>query len=219
MARPRKSDQTREDLLAVGTELLTSHGYHGTGIKQILDAVGVPKGSFYNFFPSKEAFVAEVIQHYGERVVEEIERATEGLEREPSLVQLWCSFQNKVQHKVDAGQSCACLLGAMSAEIAQASSACREAIEAVECQWIEQFRMGIQLAQEQGDLRDDIAAENLAPALYNSWQGNLLQYQVSGNPNDLLRHLWTFFSTLMTTQGQLTFANSSACRREIHYDK
>jgi TetR/AcrR family transcriptional repressor of nem operon len=219
MVRPRKSDQTREDLLATGTELLTSHGYHGTGIKQILDAVGVPKGSFYNFFPSKEAFVANAIRYYGEQVEEEIERATQGLEQEPGLVQLWCSFQHKVQHKVDAGQSCACLLGAMSAEIAQASPLCREAIEVVERQWIERFQAGIQLAQGQGDLRDDISAESLAPALYNCWQGNLLQYQVSGNPDDLLRHLWTFLSTLMTVQGKLTFANSSACKRELYYDK
>jgi len=219
MARPRKSDQTREELLAVGTELLTSHGYHGTGIKQILDAVGVPKGSFYNFFPSKEAFVAEVIHHYGEQVEEEIERATAGLEQEPGLVQLWCSFRNKVQREVATGQSCACLLGAMSAEIARSSPLCREAIETVEQRWVERIRMGIELAQQQGDLRDDIAAENLAPALYNCWQGSLLQYQVSGNPDDLLRHLWTFLSTLMTVQGKLTFENSNACKRELHYDK
>jgi len=74
MARPRKSDQTREDLLTIGTEMLTSQGYHGTGIKQVLDAVGVPKGSFYNFFPSKEAFVAAAIYRYGEQVEREFER-------------------------------------------------------------------------------------------------------------------------------------------------
>lgn len=218
MARPRKSDQSKEDLLAIGIELLTSHGYHGTGIKQILDTAGVPKGSFYNFFASKEAFVASIIYRYGEQVAEEVARATEGLEQAPGLVQLWCGFQNKVQHKVAAGQSCACLLGAMSAEIAQASPLCRAAIEAVEQQWVKDIKTGIRLAQEQGDLRADIPAEHLAPVLYNCWQGSLLQYQVSDNPNDLLHHLWTFFSTLLTHQGQQTFANTPACKREIDLD-
>ena len=79
MARPRKSDHTKQLLLATGSQMLTEHGYHGTGIKQVLDAVGVPKGSFYNFFPSKEAYVASIIHHYGEQVAEEFNAATAGL--------------------------------------------------------------------------------------------------------------------------------------------
>ena len=59
MNRPRRSVQTREALIEAGIEHLSVHGYHGTGIKQILDEVNVPKGSFYNFFASKEAFVAD----------------------------------------------------------------------------------------------------------------------------------------------------------------
>ncbi|OUS39938.1 TetR family transcriptional regulator, partial [Oleispira antarctica] len=55
MNRPRRSEQTREALIEAGIEQLSRHGYHGTGIKQILDEVSVPKGSFYNFFASKEA--------------------------------------------------------------------------------------------------------------------------------------------------------------------
>lgn len=38
-------------------------GYHGTGLK-ILESVQIPKGSFYNYFSSKENFGAEVIQYY-----------------------------------------------------------------------------------------------------------------------------------------------------------
>ena len=53
MARPRRSEQTREVLIEEGIRQLAAHGYHGTGIKQILDAVCVPKGSFYNYFDSK----------------------------------------------------------------------------------------------------------------------------------------------------------------------
>src|SRR5210317_519548 len=128
MARPRKSEQTRQQLLATGSQMLTEHGYHGTGIKQVLDAVGVPKGSFYNFFPSKEAYVASIIHHYGEQVAEEFNAATAGLDGEPALVLLWCSFRNKVRNKLASGDSCACLLGAMSAEIGQASRLSREAI-------------------------------------------------------------------------------------------
>lgn len=214
MARPRKSEQTRQQLLATGSQMLTEHGYHGTGIKQVLDAVGVPKGSFYNFFPSKEAYVASIILYYGEQVAEEFEIATAGLEKEHAVVLLWCSFRNKVHNRLSAGGSCACLLGAMSAEIGQASPMCREAISRVEQQWVESIARLISEAQSQGDLRDDISPAELAPVLYNCWQGNLLQYQITDNADLLLQQLNTFIQALLTPQGQLTFSRYAACEEE-----
>ncbi|MBM4202039.1 MAG: TetR/AcrR family transcriptional regulator, partial [Gammaproteobacteria bacterium] len=40
---------TKEKLLDEGVSLLMEHGYHGTGLQDILQRVGVPKGSFYNY--------------------------------------------------------------------------------------------------------------------------------------------------------------------------
>ncbi|NOR20309.1 MAG: TetR family transcriptional regulator [Xanthomonadales bacterium] len=217
MARPRKSDHTRQQLLATGSQMMTEHGYHGTGIKQVLDVVGVPKGSFYNFFPSKEAYVASIIYHYGEQVAEEFRAATAGLEGEPALVLLWCSFRNKVRNKLNSGESCACLLGAMSSEIGQASPLSREAINSVEKQSVQTIADLVKEAQSQGDLRDDIPAVEIAPVLYNCWQGNLLQYQVTDDSVLLLRQLNTFIKTLLTPQGQLTFSQSNVCQEEIDH--
>jgi len=217
MARPRKSDQSRQQLLDVGSQMLTDCGYHGTGIKQILNAVGVPKGSFYNFFPSKEAFVATIIYQYGEQVTEELRRAVEGYEQAPALVQLWYSFRNKVRNKLAAGESCACLLGSMSAEIAQANPLCNEALATVEAQWLQVLAASLANAQQQGDLRNDIAATELAPLLYNCWQGGLLQYQVSGDSDTLLSQLKTFIHMLATDQGKATLA--PATEQENRNDK
>ena len=107
----------------------------------------------------------------------------------------------------------------MSAGIAQDSPLCHKAIAVVERQWVEKIRAGIELAQQQGDMRDDLNAEDLAPTLYNYWQGSLLQYQLSGNASDLLGNLWIFFTTLMTLQGQKTFTNSNLCKRDLNDDK
>ena len=78
MSRPRRSEHTREALIDAGIEQLSVHGYHGTGIKQILDDVKVPKGSFYNFFASKEAFVAEVIGHYSQKLLAQLNDFIQG---------------------------------------------------------------------------------------------------------------------------------------------
>ncbi len=215
MVRPRKSEHTKLRLLAAGVQILTLHGYHGTGIQKVLNSVGVPKGSFYNFFASKEVYVADIIYYYGEQIIQEFNSSVAKLEGENAVVVLWCSFRNKVRAKVAAGESCACLLGAMSAEIGQASSLSGMAIKAVESQWVLTIKELIQHAQNQGDIRTDIAALELAQIFYNCWQGNLLQYQTTNDPKLLLTQLHTFIKTLLTTDGQRTIATSVAYKEEL----
>ena len=49
-------DDKRSSILDAGAALMLRKGYHGTGIQKIVDAAGVPKGSFYNYLKSKEDF-------------------------------------------------------------------------------------------------------------------------------------------------------------------
>ena len=55
---------TKTHLLDVGYQLIAKKGFTAVGIKQILDTAGVPKGSFYHYFTSKEAFGEAIISHY-----------------------------------------------------------------------------------------------------------------------------------------------------------
>ena len=59
--------ETRESLLRAGVAVLTEKGFSSTGIEEILRNADVPKGSFYHFFASKEAFGLELIDRYAER--------------------------------------------------------------------------------------------------------------------------------------------------------
>ena len=56
----------KEDILNVGFDVFRRNGYHNVGINQILKEAGIPKGSFYNFFETKEDFAQQVIKQYGE---------------------------------------------------------------------------------------------------------------------------------------------------------
>ena len=206
MARPRKSDHSRQLLLETGVQMLNEQGYHGTGIKQVLDAVGVPKGSFYNFFPSKEAFVASIIRQYSEDTSDEFSRALRGQENSPALLQLWYSFRNKVRNREAAGESCACLLGGLSAEIAQASPLCNEALAEVRALWLGTLHALVRQAQQQGHIQDRPGARDLAELIFNCWQGGLLQYQVSADVDALLHQLMTLMNNLATDSGRALLA-------------
>ncbi len=65
---------TRELLLRAGLEVLTEKGFSATGIDEILGRAGVPKGSFYHYFASKEAFGLALIERYGEFFARKLDR-------------------------------------------------------------------------------------------------------------------------------------------------
>ena len=57
---------TKENLLRVGVDIIHRKGYHHTAIQEILQIAGVPKGSFYFYFKSKEDFGLQVIDYFNE---------------------------------------------------------------------------------------------------------------------------------------------------------
>ena len=67
---------TRAHLLAIGYQLIAQKGFTAVGIKQILDTAGVPKGSFYHYFASKEAFGEAIIEHYFDNYKNRLEAIT-----------------------------------------------------------------------------------------------------------------------------------------------
>ena len=60
----RDSGQTKQLLIQSGVEYFTEFGFASSGIDLILKKVSVPKGSFYHYFSSKEAFGLAVIDEY-----------------------------------------------------------------------------------------------------------------------------------------------------------
>src|SRR5277367_3249297 len=61
MGRPN----VRQKIVDAALKVLIEKGFNGCGVQDITAAAGVPKGSFYNHFESKEALGAEVVECYG----------------------------------------------------------------------------------------------------------------------------------------------------------
>ena len=157
MNRPRRSEHTREALIIAGIEQLSEHGYHGTGIKQILDEVNVPKGSFYNFFASKEAFVAEVIGHYSRDLLNQLSEfmTGEGKTLTP-IEQLRTIYRYSLKQYASHEFKKSCLVGSIATEISAESEMCRIELEAAMKQWLIFFSAIFEQAQIQQLVRDDI---------------------------------------------------------------
>jgi AcrR family transcriptional regulator len=63
MGRP----SVRQQLVDAALGVFQSHGFNGSSVQDLTDAAGVPKGSFYNHFKSKEDLALEALQLYMER--------------------------------------------------------------------------------------------------------------------------------------------------------
>lgn len=66
----------REEILTTTCQLLETQGYHATGVNEILDASGAPRGSLYYYFPDgKEGLAVQAIEQSGARIAARIDSA------------------------------------------------------------------------------------------------------------------------------------------------
>ncbi len=196
MARIRRSEKTRELLLKEGINLLSEHGYHGTGLKLILDTVNVPKGSFYNYFSSKEHFVAEILNTYAHQLLVKFDAhiAQSSLSPIALLEQVYDfmvdSFEQESHLK-------GCLLGNMAAEIGGHSELCRESMRATVAEWKKRMVSIIEMAQAQGQIRTDIEAAQLADLLWCTWEGALLKMKIESSTDTVRQTLHLLLRQLL----------------------
>lgn len=175
MARPRLSDDARKRLLEEGAAAFLEHGYHGTGLKEVLDRVGVPKGSFYNYFPSKEAFGAAAIGHYADCLAAKLANALAGAP--DPLTGLRRFFEGLMTEFEAAGYVGGCLVANLGGEL-EGSDLCREALADAFAGWRDGVRDALRRAQEAGSVRADRDAGELADLLIEAWEGAVIRMKI-----------------------------------------
>ena len=198
MNRPRRSEQTREALIEAGIEHLSVHGYHGTGIKQILDEVSVPKGSFYNFFASKEAFVAELIGHYSQDLLNQLSQFISGEGKDLNAVeQLRSIYRYSLKQYASHGFRKSCLVGSIATEISAESEMCRTELERAMSLWLKFFSEIFASAQQQGLVRDDMSATDIAGVYWATWEGSLITMKMSADTKPVKKIMELMLETML----------------------
>jgi TetR/AcrR family transcriptional repressor of nem operon len=172
--------KVRERLIEAGVETLYRRGFNGCGVQEITDNAGVPKGSFYNHFASKEALGAAVVEHYWReragsalRVLEETEvRPRERLRRYFAALAAGMAKRNY------AG---GCLIGNLGGELADHSELVRDGVASIFAGWTEALASCVRQGQQRGEIRADWDAAVLASFLINAWEGAVLRAKVAKN--------------------------------------
>ncbi len=195
MEKKLKRTEIRSKLLQTGLRLFTENGFNGTGIKEIVDEVGVPKGSFYNYFKSKEDFTVEVIQFYSNNLSLLWDGSLKSGPKEP-LQALRHSFAMIISHHEQSKVKTGCLIGNLAAEISEASDLCRQKMHHATIVWKNRVSKQIRQGQAMGTIRDDISTDALTEFIWNAWEGALLNMKIVNSTEpvkDCINILFDFF--------------------------
>jgi TetR/AcrR family transcriptional regulator, transcriptional repressor for nem operon len=166
-------------LIEAGLTEFRGRGYSATGVQAITDRAGVPRGSFYGHFSSKEAFALEVLDHYEKWYISATDRPDlRGVPR------LRFEFGLLLQTAKDTGLELGCLWGMFGAEVRAISATVGSAVDEAVDRWAE--RLGSYLAEAYEDTA--LAPPNtsaFAHHLVATWEGALWHARLAGSTQSL----------------------------------
>ena len=169
MVRPRQKD-TRTGLLAAAERIFATKGYAAVGINEILASIGVPKGSFYHYFASKDAFGEAVIVRYFEEYLAELDRIMNdaGQDWAARLMTYWASW--RATQSLDDCQG-RCLAVKLGAEVADLSEPMRLALKTGTTEVVDRLERAIIGGAGDGSLTPQGQPRVVAQGLYEMWLG------------------------------------------------
>jgi len=189
-------ETTKNTLLEAGRRSFLQRGYNHSGIEAILQDAGVPKGSFYYYFESKEDFGLQVLDRfafdYNERLDHDFhEEGLSPLRRFRQHFEVVCK---QVQaHQCREG----CLVGNLSQEMAAQSEVFRLRLEEIFAGWRDRYAAVLRQAQDAGELPDHVNVNELADFWLNCWQGAVLRAKAMRSPVPLKTFLRFMFEQVL----------------------
>ncbi len=176
--RPSKENgdyrETREALCNAGVAALTEKGFTTTGIDEILKSVGVPKGSFYHFFGSKEAFGAELITRYAHYFARKLDRFFLDESKTP-MARIDAFFADAERGMKRFGFRRGCLVGNLGQEMGALPEAYRAQLTQVLLDWQRRTTQCLEAAKQDGEIPAGTDCARWAAFFWIGWEGAVLR--------------------------------------------
>lgn len=163
----------KEQILTASVQLLHSKGFNATSVQDITDAAGVPKGSFYNHFTSKEALGLEVLQRYIDGVGNLAAVLRDRMLAPRQRLQQY--FERMIAGNAANDYQFGCMLGNFSTELSNQIPAMRTAMRAAFGGSTALLAAVIAEGQQDGSIGAGLAAADLAGFVDDAWQGAVLR--------------------------------------------
>lgn len=174
-----KKTLKKQQIIKDSIDIMFKQGYYGTGVKELADAAGIPKGSLYNYFENKEDYLKEALIYYYEDMSKQQfdilkDRKLEPLER---IKKFYIYLINTIGSDEEIQKGC--FVGKITQEVSGVSELIQEVTDEIHRDIISILKSNIDEAIDENYLtsKDDTFA--LAEFIFSSWQGVLLRAKAS----------------------------------------
>jgi TetR/AcrR family transcriptional repressor of nem operon len=178
-------DSAKDRILTQAAQIIHKKGFNNTGIQEILESAGVPKGSFYFYFKSKEDLGLALIDHYAEGFGS-MWRTVLGAPEMRSLKRLERFFEEtRIMQEQDEWKS-GCPIGNLTQEMGALNEAFQARLKKVLDGMKAAIRNCLAQAQVERDISPTLDPDATADFILNSWEGALLRTKAEGHTGPLV---------------------------------
>lgn len=192
---PRETD-ARDRILAAGAKVIGAKGFNGSGLNEILQLAGVPKGSFYHYFGSKEDFGVALIEKARDEYMASL-RTILGDRKRSAVERLRSVFEETREECIAHGPTVECIIPKLALETASLSDPVHAAVKCVYQQWSALLAQVIREGQSNGEIDRAHDADRLANVLVMMWEGAAIRMQIDRSVQPLDDFLAFVFATLL----------------------
>lgn len=183
--------ETRQHILDVAMSLMTQKGYTAVGLAELVASAGIPKGSFYYYFASKEEFGQALLEAYFAAYLDRVDALLHA--PGPAAQRLLAYFRDWADTQGSAHPEGKCLVVKLGSEVCDASEAMRLVLQRGTEAIIGRIAQCIEAGRQDGSIAND--APDLAESLYQLWLGASLLAKLGQRTAP--------FETAMATTAQL----------------
>jgi TetR/AcrR family transcriptional repressor of nem operon len=174
-------------------------GYNNTGIAEVLQIVGVPKGSFYYYFNSKEDFGLQIINAFDEERTRKLEYYLGNKAKSPvQRLKAWCEERRVDLQEANCRKGC--LIGNLSAEMADQNELFRARLEEILTRWRNKFAACIIEGQKSGHIPKEVDAVDLAEFFLSGWEGSVMRSKTTKHTGPQEAFMRVMFNYVLAAQ-------------------
>ncbi len=174
MARPKNFIE--EDVIDKAVKVFWAKGYEATSMQDLVDAMGIQRGSLYAAFGSKQQLFLKSLNRYSITVVKKL---LEILESKPSAIDsIELFFAQLVEHLLTAGQLRSCLITNSAIELGLRDEKTKHLVLQFLSSLEKEFYNALLRAKANGELSTELDLKTMAAYLTSSMQGLLVMGKV-----------------------------------------
>ena len=187
---------TKDRILEAGAEIIHQKGYNHTGIQEVLNAAKVPKGSFYNYFKSKEDFGLQIIDRFQSQFDRLAIEILEDVSMTP-LQRIDRFLGASMEHFHNSNYTGGCPIGNLAQEMGDLSSAFRKKLGDAMDAMVIAYAKVLTKAQSSGEISEHLDVNAAAYFIVAGWHGAIIQMKLTQNLAPLETHRKFIFDHIL----------------------